>query len=106
MLVASLVAPYIFRGLVMPTINQLVRKGRKKSKTKASAPAMRWIHNALKNKTTWGKGAPQRRGVCVMVKTMTPKKPNSALRKIARVRLRSLVIFLEKDIICKNTQWL
>jgi small subunit ribosomal protein S12 len=71
----------------MPTINQLVRKGRKKSKTKASAPAMRWIHNALKNKTTWGKGAPQRRGVCVMVKTMTPKKPNSALRKIARVRL-------------------
>ena len=71
----------------MPTINQLVRKGRKKSIKKPSAPAMRWIHNALKNKITWSKGAPQRRGVCVMVRTMTPKKPNSALRKIARVRL-------------------
>ena len=71
----------------MPTINQLVRKGRKKSIKKTSAPAMRWIHNALKNKITWSKGAPQRRGVCVMVRTMTPKKPNSALRKIARVRL-------------------
>ena len=71
----------------MPTINQLVRKGRKKSIKKTSAPAMRWIHNALKNKITWIKGAPQRRGVCVMVRTMTPKKPNSALRKIARVRL-------------------
>ena len=71
----------------MPTLNQLVRKGRKKSVKKTSAPAMRWIHNALKNKVTWSKGAPQRRGVCVMVRTMTPKKPNSALRKIARVRL-------------------
>lgn len=71
----------------MPTINQLVRKGRKKSVKKTSAPAMRWIHNALKNKVTWSKGAPQRRGVCVLVRTMTPKKPNSALRKIARVRL-------------------
>ena len=71
----------------MPTINQLVRKGRKKSVKKTSAPAMRWIHNALKNKVTWSKGAPQKRGVCVLVRTMTPKKPNSALRKIARVRL-------------------
>ena len=71
----------------MPTINQLVRKGRKKSVKKTSAPAMRWIHNALKNKVTWSKGAPQRRGVCILVRTMTPKKPNSALRKIARVRL-------------------
>ena len=71
----------------MPTINQLVRKGRKKSVKKTSAPAMRWIHNALKNKLTWSKGAPQKRGVCVLVRTMTPKKPNSALRKIARVRL-------------------
>ena len=71
----------------MPTINQLVRKGRKKSIKKINAPAMHWIHNSLKNKVTRSKGAPQRRGVCVLVRTMTPKKPNSALRKIARVRL-------------------
>ena len=71
----------------MPTINQLVRKGRKKSNKKINAPAMHWIHNSLKNKVTRSKGAPQRRGVCVLVRTMTPKKPNSALRKIARVRL-------------------
>ena len=71
----------------MPTKNQLVRKGRKKSIKKINAPAMHWIHNSLKNKVTRSKGAPQRRGVCVLVRTMTPKKPNSALRKIARVRL-------------------
>ena len=71
----------------MPTINQLVRKGRVKATKKSKSPAMHWIHNALKNKVTWSKGAPQRRGVCVQVRTMTPKKPNSALRKIARVRL-------------------
>jgi len=71
----------------MPTINQLVRKGRKKSIKKINAPAMHWIHNSLKNKVARSKGAPQRRGVCVLVRTMTPKKPNSALRKIARVRL-------------------
>ncbi len=71
----------------MPTINQLVRKGRVKARKKSKSPAMHWIHNALKNKVIWSKGAPQRRGVCVQVRTMTPKKPNSALRKIARVRL-------------------
>ena len=71
----------------MPTVNQLVRKGRKKSIKKINAPAMHWIHNSLKNKVIRSKGAPQRRGVCVLVRTMTPKKPNSALRKIARVRL-------------------
>ena len=71
----------------MPTINQLVRKGRKKSVKKLNAPAMHWTHNSLKNKVIRSKGAPQRRGVCVLVRTMTPKKPNSALRKIARVRL-------------------
>lgn len=71
----------------MPTINQLVRKGRVKVRKKSKSPAMHWIHNALKNKVTWGKGAPQRRGVCIQVRTMTPKKPNSALRKIARIRL-------------------
>ncbi|MQF69973.1 30S ribosomal protein S12 [SAR202 cluster bacterium AD-804-J14_MRT_500m] len=71
----------------MPTINQLVRNGRTKSKKKSKAPAMHWIHNSLKNKVKWSGGAPQKRGVCVQVRTITPKKPNSALRKIARVRL-------------------
>jgi len=71
----------------LPTINQLVRKGRKRPIKKTNAPALRLTHNALKNKTIEGKGSPQKRGVCVQVKTMTPKKPNSALRKIARVRL-------------------
>ena len=71
----------------MPTINQLVRKGHKKITKKAKAPALRLSYNALNNKTTRGKGSPQKRGVCVQVKTTTPKKPNSALRKIAKVRL-------------------
>lgn len=57
----------------MPTINQLVRKGREKVESKSTSPAL--------------KGCPQRRGVCTVVKTQTPKKPNSALRKVARVRL-------------------
>ena len=71
----------------MPTINQLVRKGRKKLTKKTKAPALRLTYNALKNKMIQGRGSPQKRGVCVQVKTTTPKKPNSALRKIARVRL-------------------
>ena len=71
----------------MPTVNQLVRKGRKKVKTKTKAPALRVSYNALKGEMVQGKGSPQRRGVCTQVKTVTPKKPNSALRKIARVRL-------------------
>ena len=71
----------------MPTINQLVRKGRKPGVDKTKAPALHYNYNASKNKTSWGDGSPQKRGVCVQVKTMTPKKPNSALRKIARVRL-------------------
>jgi len=71
----------------LPTVNQLVRKGRKKIIKKARTPALRLSYNALKNKMTLGKGTPQKRGVCVQVKTVTPKKPNSALRKIARVRL-------------------
>ena len=71
----------------MPTVNQLVRKGRKVVKPKTKAPAMHWMQNALKNKMKWGPGAPQRRGVCIQVRTVTPKKPNSALRKVARVRL-------------------
>ena len=71
----------------MPTVNQLVRKGRQRVHKKTKAPAMHWLQNSLRNRVTWGSGAPQRRGVCVQVRTMTPKKPNSALRKIARVRL-------------------
>lgn len=71
----------------MPTISQLVRKGRAKITKKTKAPALRFTYNALDRKTTRSGGAPQKRGVCTQVKTMTPKKPNSALRKIARVRL-------------------
>lgn len=72
----------------MPTINQLVRKGRKAKKSKTKAPALQYTHNAYSQKRTRRrKGAPQKRGVCTQVKTMTPKKPNSALRKVARVRL-------------------
>ncbi|MBN1190001.1 MAG: 30S ribosomal protein S12 [Dehalococcoidales bacterium] len=72
----------------MPTINQLVRKGRKRMAKKTKAPALRYTFNALRNKTTsHQKSSPQKRGVCLQVKTMTPKKPNSGLRKIARVRL-------------------
>lgn len=71
----------------MPTINQLIRKGRKKIVKRTKAPALRFTFNALKNKLREGKGSPQKRGVCTQVRTMTPKKPNSGLRKIARVRL-------------------
>lgn len=71
----------------MPTINQLVRNGRKGLTKKVKAPALRFIFNALSNRIERGQGAPQKRGVCTQVRTMTPKKPNSALRKIARVRL-------------------
>ena len=71
----------------MPTINQLVRNGRKKLIKKTKAPALRFTYNALKNRTERGAGSPQKRGVCTQVRTMTPKKPNSALRKIARIRL-------------------
>ncbi len=71
----------------MPTINQLVRRGRKQQKKKSKAPALRYTFNALKRKTQWGPGSPQKRGVCTRVTTTSPKKPNSALRKIARVRL-------------------
>jgi small subunit ribosomal protein S12 len=74
----------------LPTINQLVRKGRKPITKKEKAPALRFTYNALSGKTTrQAKGNPQKRGVCTQVRTMTPKKPNSALRKIARVRLTS-----------------
>jgi len=71
----------------LPTINQLVRKGRRPHARRSKAPALRFMRNALKGRVTRGAGSPQKRGVCTQVKTMTPKKPNSALRKIARVRL-------------------
>jgi small subunit ribosomal protein S12 len=70
----------------MPTINQLIHKGRKKVTKKTKSPAMGISFNSLKNKEVSVK-SPQKRGVCVKVFTMTPKKPNSALRKVARVRL-------------------
>ena len=72
----------------MPTINQLVRKGRQPKRKKSKAPALQYTINSFsQRRTRQPKGAPQKRGVCVQVRTMTPKKPNSALRKIARVRL-------------------
>jgi small subunit ribosomal protein S12 len=71
----------------MPTINQLVRKPRKAVTKKTKAPALRFTLNSLRGRLTRGRGAPQKRGVCTQVRTMTPKKPNSALRKVARVRL-------------------
>ena len=71
----------------MPTISQLVRHGRQPRIRKVKAPAMRKNWNSLHQKVEPIPGAPQKRGVCLQVRTMTPKKPNSALRKIARVRL-------------------
>ena len=70
----------------MPTFNQLVRKGREAVSYKSTAPALQRGLNTLKNQPT-DLSAPQKRGVCTAVRTTTPKKPNSALRKIARVKL-------------------
>ena len=70
----------------MPTFNQLVRKGRKVKVSKSKSPALSVSYNAIK-KTTIASKSPQKRGVCTAVRTSTPKKPNSALRKIARVKL-------------------
>jgi len=72
----------------MPTINQLVRKSRAKTQNKTKTTAIKTTFNYLENKPVrLKKGCPQKRGVCVKVGTMTPKKPNSALRKFARVRM-------------------
>jgi len=71
---------------LMPTINQLVRKPRKTAHQKSKSPALGRIHNALKTRY-YDQDAPLKRGVCIKVTTKTPKKPNSALRKVARVRL-------------------
>jgi len=74
----------------MPTINQLVRKGRTPKSKKSTAPALLFSFNSHSNrlrKVEGKSGSPQKRGVCTQVRTQTPKKPNSALRKVARVRL-------------------
>lgn len=72
----------------MPTTNQLIRKGRTSKRKKSKAPALLRGFNVLQNRPVYfKKGSPFKRGVCLQVKTMTPKKPNSALRKVARVRL-------------------
>ena len=73
----------------MPTFNQLVRKGRETQEYKSNSPAMQKGLNTIKNKET-NLSSPQKRGVCTAVRTSTPKKPNSALRKIARIRLTNL----------------
>ena len=70
----------------MPTINQLIKQGRQKAVTKSKAPALIFNFNTLKKRSTASE-SPQKRGVCTAVRTVTPKKPNSALRKVARVRL-------------------
>lgn len=74
----------------MPTINQLVRKGRKPAVKKSTAPALQKGYNSFRKEET-DLSAPQKRGVCTRVGTMTPKKPNSALRKYARVRLTNQI---------------
>jgi len=73
----------------MPTFNQLVRKGRETQEYKSNSPAMQKGLNTIKNRET-NLSSPQKRGVCTAVRTSTPKKPNSALRKIARIRLTNL----------------
>ena len=71
----------------MPTINQLVRKRRKTPSKKSNTPALGFNYNSLENRMNSNTNSPQKRGVCLQVRTVTPKKPNSALRKVARVRL-------------------
>ena len=74
----------------MPTISQLIRKGREEVEKKSTAPALQRGFNSLRKKGT-EISAPQKRGVCTSVKTVTPKKPNSALRKVARIRLTNVI---------------
>lgn len=76
----------VFFGIHVATINQLVRKSRKTAAKKSKSPAMTYVFNTLKSRKR-AVNSPFKRGVCIKVGTMTPKKPNSALRKIARVRL-------------------
>ncbi len=87
---STVIRPLSGEELFVPTINQLVRKGRKDVKKKTKSPALRFTNSAAgrySGRLRSGTFSPQKRGVCTQVKTMTPKKPNSALRKIARVRL-------------------
>ena len=90
----------------MPTINQLVRKNRKDKVRKSKAPVLGVGLNTIKKQTT-DTNSPQKRGVCTRVGTKTPKKPNSALRKYARVRYQMekklILIFQELDTTYKNT---
>jgi small subunit ribosomal protein S12 len=80
------------REVILPTVSQLIRKGRKSKRGKSKSPAMMFTYNALKGRRVRRlEGAPQKRGVCTQVRTTTPKKPNSALRKIARVRLTNTI---------------
>ena len=100
----------------MPTINQLVRKPRKTAARKSKSPALGRIHNALKVRY-YDQNAPLKRGVCVKVTTKTPKKPNSAMRKVARVRLtnhkevnsptatKSGPTLAAKATTCRSTRW-
>ncbi len=91
----------------MPTFNQLVRKGREQVTYKSNAPAMQKGLNTLRNSET-DLPSPQKRGVCTAVRTSTPKKPNSALRKIARVRLTTAMksprISPASDTTCRSTR--
>lgn len=94
----------------MPTINQLIRKGRKTKQNKSKAPALQYTYNSQKQRRIRQlKGAPQKHGVCTIVRTMPPKKPNSALRKIARVRLTNhmevTAYILAKVTNCRSTRW-
>ena len=78
----------VFTTAIMATTNQLLRRGRAKQRSKTKTPALRLVHNTLhRMRYELPKGSPFKRGVCLKVTTTTPKKPNSALRKIARVRL-------------------
>jgi len=90
----------------MPTINQLVRKGRERVIQKSTAPALQWGYNALKRKDFPSGGSPQKRGVCTRVYTTTPKKPNSALRKVARVRLTNgieITTYIQESVITSRS---
>ena len=76
----------------MPTVNQLVRNGRQPPRKKVKAPALHWTYDARRARSTRQKrGATQKRGVCLQVKVVSPRKPNSANRKVARVRLTNQI---------------
>ncbi len=73
--------------MVLPTIHQLIRKGRRRPRKKVKSPALHWSYNAQRGRMVRQRPAPQKRGVCLQVKVTAPRKPNSANRKVARVRL-------------------